>query len=73
MFRSGMTKGIYKNFLRGYRLNRAEISLSTYVYADVVSGEVRLITNLYQTKESDSEIYAVSIESQGTLELLSTE
>lgn len=73
MFRSGMTKGIYKQFLKTHHLNRTELELSTYVYADLSSGSVKFVTHLYQGIDQEKEVYAVSIESDGLVELLSTE
>ena len=73
MFRSGLTKAIYKSFLSSYQLNRSELEITPFIYVDLDSGEVKLLTSLMSTKEVGSEIYAVSIASGGNVELLSTE
>lgn len=73
MFSSGLTKGIYDSFLRSYQLNRSELKSTPFVYVDLDSGEIKLLTSLMTTKEIGSEIFAVSIASGGNVELLSTE
>ena len=72
MFRSGLTKEIYENFLRSYQLDRSELESSPFVYVDLDTLEVKLLTSLMSSKEVGSEIYAVSIAPGGKLELLST-
>lgn len=73
MFRSGLTKAIYKSFLSSYQLNRSELKIFPFIYVDLDSGEVKFLTSLMSTKEVGSEIYAVSIASGGNVEVLSTE
>ena len=73
MFRSGLTKAIYKSFLSSYQLNRSELEITPFIYVDLDSGEVKFLTSLMSTKEVGSEIYAVSIASGGNVEVLSTE
>jgi hypothetical protein len=73
MFRSGLTKGIYENFLRSYHLDRSEFESSPFIYVDLDTHEVRFLTSLQTSKQVGSEIYAVSIASGGKIELLSTE
>ena len=73
MFRSGLTKAIYKSFLNSYQLNRSELEITPFIYVDLDSGEVKFLTSLMSTKEVGSEIYAVSIASGGNVEVLSTE
>ncbi len=72
MFRSGLTKGIYESFLRSYQLNRSELESSPFIYVDLDTNEVKLLTSLMSSKEAGAEIYAVSIASGGTVEVLST-
>ena len=67
------SKAIYKSFLSSYQLNRSELEITPFIYVDLDSGEVKLLTSLMSTKEVGSEIYAVSIASGGNVELLSTE
>lgn len=73
MFRSGLTKAIYKSFLSSYQLNRSELELTPFIYADLDTGEVKLLTSLMSAKEVGSEIFAVSMETCGKMEVLSTE
>ncbi|MBC7539847.1 MAG: hypothetical protein H7281_13580 [Bacteriovorax sp.] len=73
MFRSGLTKAIYKSFLSSYQLNRSELEITPFIYVDLDSGQVKFLTSLMSTKEVGSEIYAVSIASGGNVEVLSTE
>jgi hypothetical protein len=73
MFRSGLTKAIYKSFLNSYQLNRSELEITPFIYVDLETGGVKLLTSLMRTKEIGSEIYAISIASGGYLEVLSTE
>ena len=73
MFRSGLTKAIYKSFLSSYQLNRSELEMTPFIYVDYDSGEVKFLTSLMRTNEIGSEIYAVSIAPAGNVELLSTE
>ena len=73
MFRSGLTKAIYKSFLSSYQLNRSELEITPFIYVDLDNGEVKFLTSLMSTKEVGSEIYAVSIASGGNVEVLSTE
>ncbi len=72
MFSSGLTKGIYNSFLRSYQLDKSELESTPFIYADPDSGEVKLVTNLLKTSEIGSEIFAVSIASEGGVEVLST-
>lgn len=73
MFRSGLTKGIYESFLRSYQLNRSELESSPFIYVDLDTNEVKFLTSLMSTKEAGCEIFAVSIASGGSVEVLSTE
>ena len=73
MFSTGMTKGIYENFLRSYHLNRSELQTPPFIFVDPSSGQMRLLTNLMSSKEHGSEIFAVSIATGGDIEVLSTE
>ncbi|MDD4975207.1 MAG: hypothetical protein PHY93_12690 [Bacteriovorax sp.] len=73
MFRSGLTKAIYKSFLSSYQLDRSVLEITPFIYVDLDSGEVKFLTSLMRTKEVGSEIYAVSIASGGNVEVLSTE
>ena len=73
MFRSGLTKAIYKSFLSSYQLNRSELEITPFIYVDFDSGEVKFLTSLMSTKEVGSEIFAISIASGGSVEVLSTE
>lgn len=72
MFRSGLTKEIYENFLRSYQLNRSELDYLPFVYVNLQSLEIKFLTSLTSSNEIGSDIYAVSIEPGGKLELLST-
>lgn len=73
MFRSGLTKGIYENFLRTHHLNRSELEASPFIFVDPSTGQMKLLTNLMSSKEYGSEIFAVSIANGGDVEVLSTE
>ena len=73
MFRSGLTKALYDSFLSSYQLNRSELESTPFVYVDLDSNEVKLLTNLMSTKEVGAEIFAVSIANSGKVEVLSTE
>ena len=67
MFRSGLTKAIYKSFLSSYQLDRSVLEITPFIYVDLDSGEVKFLTSLMRTKEAGSEIYAVSIASGGNV------
>lgn len=73
MFRSGLTKAIYKSFLSSYQLNRSELELTPFIYVDQDTGDVKLLTSLMSSKEAGCEIFAVSIATGGNVEVLSTE
>ena len=73
MFRTGMTKGIYDNFLRSFQLNRSEFESHPFIYVDPETSKVKLLTSLMSTTEAGFEIVAHSMLSEGNLELLSTE
>ena len=73
MFRTGMTKGIYDNFLRSFQLNRSELESHPFIYVDPETSKVKLLTSLMSTTEAGFEIVAHSMLSEGNLELLSTE
>ncbi|AUN96616.1 hypothetical protein DOM21_18730 [Bacteriovorax stolpii] len=73
MFRSGLTKGIYENFLRSHNLNRSELETSPFIFVDPASGHMKLLTNLMSSNEYDREIFAVAVaEGGGDVEVLST-
>ena len=73
MFRTGLTKGIYENFLRTHNLNRSEHETAPFIFVDPTTGQMKLLTNLMSSKEYGSEIFAVSIANCGDVEVLSTE
>lgn len=73
MFRSGLTKGIYENFLRTHHLNRSELAASPFIFVDPATGQMKLLTNLMSSNECGNEIFAVSIANCGDVEVLSTE
>jgi hypothetical protein len=73
MFRSGLTKGIYENFLRTHNLNKSELEASPFIFVDPSTGQMKLLTNLMSSNEFGSEIFAVSIANGGDVEVLSTE
>lgn len=74
MFRTGLTKGIYKSFLRSHHLNRSELDAAPFIFVDPASGQMRLLTNLMSSNEHGSEIFAVAIANGGDdVEVLSTE
>ena len=74
MFRTGLTKGIYANFLRSYSLNRTELESSPFIFVDPTTGKMKMLTNLMSSNEHGSEIFAVAIADGGdTVEVLSTE
>jgi hypothetical protein len=73
MFRTGMTKGIYGNFLRSFQLNRSELDTLPFIYVDPETSTVKLLTSLMSTTEIGFEIVAHSMLSEGNLELISTD
>ena len=73
MFRTGMTKEIFHNFLRTHGLNRTELGAAPFLYVDPSNGTMKLLTNLMSSNELKREIFAVSIANCGDLEVLSTE
>ena len=74
MFRSGLTKGIFKNFLRTHNLNKSELKASPFIFVDPSTGHMKLLTNLMSSSnEFGKEIFAVSIANGGDVEVLSTE
>lgn len=73
MFRTGMTKEIYENFLRMHGLNRTELDTPPFLFVDPSTGTMKLLTNLMSSNELEREIFAVSIANSGSVEVLSTE
>ncbi len=73
MFKSGLTKGIYKSFLRTYQLNRSELQNAPFIYVDPDDRDVHYLTNLMCTNEGKEEILALSVQGRGNVEVLSTE
>jgi hypothetical protein len=73
LFRSGLTRELYKGFLDSYQLNRSEFKSPPFVYVDPQIGSVKFLTNLMKSDGDGAEISAVSIASCGNLEVLSTE
>ncbi len=73
MFSSGLTQGIFDNFLREFELNRTELIDTPFLYVDRAFPEYRLLTSITQSKNNDHELYAYSICSEGHVEILSTE
>lgn len=73
MFRTGLTKGIYDNFLRSFQLNRSELDTLPFIYVDPETSRIRILTSLMSTTEVGFEIVAHSMLAEGNLELLSTE
>lgn len=73
MFATGLTKGIYDGFLRELQLKRSEIEQAPFIYVDPETGGMRFVTNLMSTGDSETEILAVSVGTEGTVEVLSTD
>lgn len=73
LFRSGLTRELYKSFLNSYQLNRSEFKSPPFVYVDPQVGSVKFLTNLMRSEGTGDEISAVSMASCGNLEVLSTE
>lgn len=73
LFKSGLTRELYKDFLGSYQLNRSELKSPPFVYVDPDQREVRLLTNLMRSSGDSDEVYAVSIAGEGAVEVLSTE
>lgn len=73
MFKSGLTKGIFKSFLRTYQLNRSELQNAPFIYVDLDDKNVQYLSNLMCTNEVASEILALSVQGRGNVEVLSTE
>jgi hypothetical protein len=73
MFRTGMTKGIYENFLRSFQLNRSELETMPFIYVDPETSNVKLLTSIMSTNQVGFEIVAHSMLSEGSLVLLSTD
>lgn len=74
MFSTGLTKGIYEDFLRSYQLNRSVLKSTPFVYVDPSNGDCKMLTNLMSSNEIGSEIFAVALSNEGCgVEVLSTE
>lgn len=73
MFKSGLTKGMYTNFLQDYRLNHSELATGPYLFVDPKKGTVKLLTNLISTNVENDDFFALSIADDGDVEVLSTE
>lgn len=74
LFKSGLTRELYNEFLGGFQLNRSELKSHPYfVYVDPELKEVRLLTNLMKSSGQSEEIMALSIAGEGAVEVLSTE
>jgi len=73
MFKSGLTKGLYKGFLQSLQLDRSQIESIPFIYVDPDLKEIRFLTNLMSCKNPTSEIMAFSVASAGNIEVLSTE
>lgn len=73
LFKSGLTRELYKEFLDSYQLNRSELKSPPFFYVDLELKEVRLLTNLMRSSGGPDEVYAISIAGEGAVEVLSTE
>lgn len=75
LFKSGLTRELYKEFLQHYQLDRSELKSYPFVYVDPEDGDIRLLTNLMKSfnGKNNDEIMAVSVGGCGSLEVLSTE
>ncbi len=73
MFKSGLTKGMFKGFLQSLQLDRSQIESTPFIYVDPDLKEVRFLTNLMSCRDHRSEILAFSVASEGNVEVLSTE
>ena len=73
LFKSGLTRELYKEFIGNFQLNRSELKSPPFVYVDLDLKEVRLLTSLMKSSDDSDEVYAVSIGGEGAVEVLSTE
>ena len=72
MVRSGVSLGLYNQFLRSYQLKRSELD-SPFIFVDPEGGEIRLLTNLVSTDDQSARILAFSAHSGGEIEVLTTD
>lgn len=74
MFASGLTRGIYSNFLREYRLSKSSLSNSPYVYVDLQTSNVKLLTNIIDKNTDEAPgFFALAVDNDGDIEVLTTE
>lgn len=75
LFKSGLTRELYKEFLQHYQLDRSELKTQPFVYVDPEDGDIKFLTNLMKSTKgrNEDEIMAVSVACGGDLEVLSTE
>lgn len=71
LFKSGLTKNLYDEFLNSHQLNKADMQSSPYVYVDNIDGSIRLLTKMMVM--AGEEIVALTIGTDGEIRMLSTE
>ena len=70
LFKSGITANLYKEFLKDFQLTKKEMDSYPFVYVDLETSEIKLLTKLLES--NDDELLAMSIASAGNIEILGT-
>lgn len=71
LFKSGLTKNIYKNFLK-YLIHHQSKEEAPYVYVEANTKKIRFLAEISKSP-GQNEIEALSFSKFGDIELLSTE
>lgn len=71
LFKSGITRLLYKDFVSSLNVRSNSLSSQPFVYVDSEENVIRLLTDAFEG--SNDEFLAFSIASHGDVEVLSTE
>ncbi len=74
LFKTGITKGLFHNFLNSLELNKTISNSNPTYYVDPESGDIKLLTNLIEFGGINcKELHVCSIDENGEISIYSTE
>ena len=73
LFHTGLTKNIYKGFINSYKISKSQDQSNAFVYVDTNAKSLHFLSDLVEGSDQSSDVLALSVASNGELELMVTE
>lgn len=72
MFKSGLTRELFKSFLKSHQQNKSLLDHTPFLYVDLDSQSMIYVAYVMKTLEVNEEIVAFSVYGKGNVEVLTT-